>query len=780
MRIISAKFHNVFRFGETDNEINFDDVFDSGSIALICGSIDGDENISNGAGKSSIGEAIYWALYEKLPRLMRNADRKGTAVEEIIRKKDDGTIADCKEAYVELRFEACDGLVWRLKRGRKIAKSKKHTSILELECENSEESYRGKKDAPELRLQQIVGASHESFLNSVFFAQKDSGKFISGTDKARRDILMDIRGLQIIDRMLKHLRDKLKKKCNETCTVLESKIDVLKSRTSGESPDEIRKQKMELAKDIQDAENERKQKNDAIAVLESKKPTSDRDVTLAEIEKFKAELISIERERESQLADVNENIKQNNLDLQYACDELAKIDNEKESVDRRFKVASEMIKKADMDKLKAAKVKIKQANDAIPQLKTLSDNSVDLYGSANAEIAGLQTNLEILSKDLESSKSMRESPTCPTCGAEWKEEELNERISKLESDVEILSKKISDKSANRDALREQVESGRKRLEKERAIAAQESGLVAELEKLKSAKKESDRCRQDAERIKNRNADMEIKKSTATLRSTELSNLKDNRGKSSRSRLIAVEDSLKKQVEKLAVLDDEITKIDIDVRGLRTCIETINISTNQSSNKIARLDERLNAMDRDQKDMDSMQKEYDVERAMMVRIQYFDKLFSGDVKDEAAQSCIPLLNLYANDFLTILRDNMRVEVRSDDGSMAIVVRGGSAPTYDMLSGGEQEAVRLSVDMALSMLSIGGISDLPDMVFLDEIFGSLDTKTRSNVFSLLNRLGKNFSRILVITHDQLLRDNFDTIIRVDKMDGISNISIVKNGE
>ena len=73
MKLISAKYHNFMSFGETENELNFEEVFADGETLLVVGIRDGDPQRSNGAGKSSVVEGLPLCLVRQT-----SADR-GTA-----------------------------------------------------------------------------------------------------------------------------------------------------------------------------------------------------------------------------------------------------------------------------------------------------------------------------------------------------------------------------------------------------------------------------------------------------------------------------------------------------------------------------------------------------------------------------------------------------------------------------------------------------------------------------------------------------------------------------
>jgi DNA repair exonuclease SbcCD ATPase subunit len=118
--------------------------------------------------------------------------------------------------------------------------------------------------------------------------------------------------------------------------------------------------------------------------------------------------------------------------------------------------------------------------------------------------------------------------------------------------------------------------------------------------------------------------------------------------------------------------------------------------------------------------------------------------------------------------------------NDKLKVDMIIAGGTSETYEMLSGGEKTIVRLAVDIGLSMLAFSRTTQKPEMIALDEIFGSLDNFHTEKVFDILQKLQDKFSRILIITHKMEIQKRLKTNIIIEKKGGRMGLSEIKRIE
>jgi exonuclease SbcC len=69
----------------------------------------------------------------------------------------------------------------------------------------------------------------------------------------------------------------------------------------------------------------------------------------------------------------------------------------------------------------------------------------------------------------------------------------------------------------------------------------------------------------------------------------------------------------------------------------------------------------------------------------------------------------------------------------------------------------------------------------LLVLDEVFGSLDEYRRANVVALLRRLHERFEQVIVITHVDMERPDFEHLFEVqyDKESGASKVVRLTEG-
>lgn len=241
MQPTKLSLENFLSYGK--EEISFDVI----NLASLTG--------HNGAGKSSLLEALTWGLYGA--GRYRDIDRYVRQGQE--------------QATVELQF-SLNGETYRIVRGRNLKGRGKST--LELFRLNGGEwvSISGATiRETEQRIRDLLRMDYETFVSSCFILQGQSDRFCAAGPAERKKVLAQILGLDLYDKLQEAAKTKIKEQKEKTA-VIRAKIESLEIELAGRA--EIRSREGTLRDVLQ----------------EVKQQIYDMHMDLEELEKKKAEL----------------------------------------------------------------------------------------------------------------------------------------------------------------------------------------------------------------------------------------------------------------------------------------------------------------------------------------------------------------------------------------------------------------------------------------------------------------------------------------------------------
>ena len=152
----------------------------------------------------------------------------------------------------------------------------------------------------------------------------------------------------------------------------------------------------------------------------------------------------------------------------------------------------------------------------------------------------------------------------------------------------------------------------------------------------------------------------------------------------------------------------------------------------------------------------------------------DRGFS-DLRAELNAAMRPEIGALASGFLADLTDGRYDEVDLDEDYRVVVLDEGVPKP--VISGGEEDIANLVLRLAISQMIAERAGQPLSLLVLDEIFGSLDESRRQHVLALLRRLGDRFPQVILITHIEQVRDGLDRVIRVS-YDSTSGASVVRD--
>lgn len=187
------------------------------------------------------------------------------------------------------------------------------------------------------------------------------------------------------------------------------------------------------------------------------------------------------------------------------------------------------------------------------------------------------------------------------------------------------------------------------------------------------------------------------------------------------------------------------------------------------------------------DLASSEKRIQVYQQQAKVLKKLDKIYSDKgVKATALSLVIPYLNQKLSKYLeeltqgrmnAYLSSTSKTKTGKVQEQISLNVESEvMGDEYQELSSGEKQRVGIALNLAfMNYLAdqIGGVN----LCFFDEIFDHLDQSAIDSVVDILKGLKDEISNVIVISHnnDLLYNDNFDTHIRVNKVDNTSTMEL-----
>lgn len=243
--------------------------------------------------------------------------------------------------------------------------------------------------------------------------------------------------------------------------------------------------------------------------------------------------------------------------------------------------------------------------------------------------------------------------------------------------------------------------------------------------------------------------------------------------------------------------DEIKVLQIDLQGKRKHLKGLYDETNRKKitakakidgihSELAKMnvsngsDEQTsslkNIIDDSQKKQEEARTRKDVEERKANFYKIVEDIF-GDkgIKLLALRRILPLLN---SEIKRVLADlNMDYRVTFNEEFEADIQHLGFKVAPEQLSTGERKKVDFAALIALIRMMKMKFSGV-NLVFLDEIFSSIDSDGIYHILGVLHKTCKDLNlNIFVINHSQLPTEIFDYRLEISKNNGFSNVTVEK---
>lgn len=766
----------------------------------------------NGSGKSTILEAVGWALYGTYA-LTGRTEKEGV--------KTQGADSD-SNCEVTLEFEMAGDtykVVRRLQGKRALAQAFVYKN-------GKDEAVAEREDGVNSYISKLFGMDRATFFSSVFARQKELDLLTSQNPADRQQIIRRLLRIDLIDLAIKEIRQDCRDKkemagnlkglitdvtaiAAQIGELLEKKKSMAKQLKVNEEKFESMKAELKSAKvkkleletkskvfqqaqtglvrvekDIQGKSEQSKKRAAELEALNAEKKE------LAKIEPKEEEYLSVKKALEK-LEDVRglyEEKKGIEKDLAERMEDLVKVTQGRQKLleslsrykglaDKKEKLQSEIknertaFKHISMEintlsaKSEACRESIFQLEEKKKNIKKLGPKSKCPECSQDLG-ANYERILEHFDEEIGKQARMKEELDAKIKERKAKEESSEKRISEMESRLEALredEKKESGIKSKIDVEEKRLSGLTESVKRRKARIAEIGAIQFSEEKYDEMKKKSKEFAKPHERV------MELRTTTARIPvlTKELKALDEAIAELGKEKV-----SKEKEQKEIGFSEKELgaateayEKLQDKSHDQEMAIEKIKHEIEMTRVEITRKEEEI-------KRQEEMQKKWKAADSDAKKLAALDDIMDR-FRQNLASRIRPMMVARTSQLVASTTDGRYAAVDLDEEYNVYVYDGTERFPVKRFSGGEQDLVNLCLRVAISQIiseqnSRTGIN----FIALDEIFGSQDAGRKENILKALNNLSGQFRQIFLITHHEDLKDSMQHVLVVEETEeGVS---------
>ena len=669
----------------------------------------------NGAGKSTIFEAISWVLYGPVAA-RTSADQ--------IKREGAETSEPCR-VELEFVFEDDQYRIVREMTGKNLAASATATV-------NGNIAASGAETVSKF-VQKKLGMDFKSFFTSIFAKQKELNALSTMNASERRPLILKMLGIDALDEVTKEIRSD---KRHKSSLIEKLSLDLV---------DKAGKDKIEKY-NAETGELNEKQKVMVLSIKQVKE----------KIQTFKKELETLEKKyknskneyekinlRKEQLGE-QKTLFENKGKLQEQIKELQnKIGKRQASLEEQQK---ELKGFGDIAKeIKNVEERMDKTDKEIEEIIKIKEQKKTLITSLNKSIREIDSKRKNIEK-------MGPDASCPTCDRVLGDQhdqllkKFDEEKNDKNKEIEIFSK---------DMLIEQ--------EKYEKTFREKQALEKKRDYLQKQQRKKERIDTTI-----RNTSIELEREKKEIEDKEKQKAKIGEVEFDLKGYEAVKNQVKGFYSKYQSMLDILGEKKDQLGSAKLELEKKEGEKKLIISKIKTLHEKMD-------ELKEFKKRITDEKRNVQNLKMLSDVMSS-FRSHLISRIRPALSLYASDFFSRLTDGKYQEIEIDENYNLMVYDGGNPYAIERFSGGEEDLANLCLRLAISEVITERAGGLFNFIILDEIFGSQDMIRRQNIMKALNSLSSKFRQIFLITHIEDIKNYMENIILVSENEsGISTVKI-----
>lgn len=713
-------------------EIDFDKV---GPITLIIGRHGNDYKSSNGVGKTTILEAVVFALYER-SRLTEN--KNATLDQLVCNFSKDG------EMVCQLEFELNKQLYKITRKRNKI--TKKGGCTLEVQEGKEWRSLtEDKKTKTNQEIVKLIKIDYDTFLASVLLPQREIDSFVKASGQERKQIVADILQLDRYDNYKASAKARLDDFTKELQSVESylsqnsvNQLDVeLKEKELKECESKIHIYKLEVEQYQESLENLRAQQVQYNREIERKvnlrQQQTKLEATVKDLEKKIKESI----ERQDKYFELYEEKKEQFLKTQQEFDIL----------ENKFEYSKEEL--------------ISQGKDCT---KTMEEKKATLTNS-QSNYSEAKGKLQHIDKEIDKVKNLESNVRCPTCLSKITEQSKTEATQELESTKSNLAIRLESLEHKVQSDQEYYQVAKKEVERVKELITEYNQWVKDKNHLKEKLADLKESGIHAKQI------LQDQKSILTENQSLIDFNKEELEKT------------KKEFDQIKIDEDKFNQLNEKIASYNKKSEQSSILLSQNTLNKGRIQVEIELFNKKVQASKDLQEKR--EKLLKEKFYYGSlvSLYGKEIPSLIIENNRNEIEQMANEILQLISDmtiklqtqrqTLKGEARESFDIEVLATEWPEARLIDNLSEGQKFRVVLSIRIALSKLLSRRAACSIDFLFYDECFASLDQSGIEQVIEIFKILEKEFRHQLIITHREDLKELFDSHICIEMKDSISRI-------
>ncbi|MGE4399952.1 MAG: AAA family ATPase [Campylobacterales bacterium] len=785
MILESLKLQNFKRYASYDIE------FENG----LCGILG-----RNGSGKSTILEAIFFALYGDIKgqkELLPTAGSEGSVKVELEFSIDEKTYTATREF-----------------RGKNL------TAYASLKC-GDDSLASGAKEVTAY-VTKLIGMGKDAFLHTVFASQKELTALSSMKNEERKAMMRRLLGLEKIDKIEEMIKDELRElnrdiKAADSYLLSEEAVKQYTNDIAAKS-EVVKQLEIKIKSVMEDGGKLKAAHESAKKAVEAQQKAKEERLKKQQIlEQTKQALQMLEKQHMAQTEELKElqtkdTYYKANLPLKTQLEAieksltaqeelkakfLKKDGLEKEQAQLRIEYANRKDEVASLTKelepLEAMQKLLTEQKAKITELKAASEKLTQEINKLNSDIAANKSKIQDVQKRIGKIEELGRESACPVCTRPLLEQ-YDAVVSSLQNEITAVYQKSIDEIT---AVVTTKTAGHSKLQKELAEAEQKASETDKLIGVLTSKSK------DLQKAKERFEDAETRGKANKELIKELGDIKYDEAE--HKKIQTQKESLKPQVEALIKLEALISTIPEKTKALQASEESIKSTKTALEQATKTLEQdtygekvHMEAVENAKKaeaakdantaehqklslehigivkDIEALQKELrkDEEQRAAIKSKELAKndyeklrVIMGEFKTHINARVAPRIGEVASDMYSRITRGKYQLVEVTPEFEFFIYDGGERYPIERFSGGEIDLANLVLRIAISK-TLGELSGGGNIGFLafDEVFGSQDEERRFRIMEAFHTISESYRQIFLISHETEIKEMFERVVEL----------------